>query len=219
MDSSRESRPIAGQSASAGRATARSLWRRLLLALVIGIGVAGGGVRADDDGHAEDRRQLLALMAEVEAGINAQSAERLAAMMTDDVTVTWLNAEVSRGRDEVKAYHARMVGGEGTILKKYTTKVRLGAPARFYGDVAVAEGTADDEFFPHARDPFHLDSRWSSTLRKVDGQWRIVTLNLSTNVFTNPLMAEAARWIWIAGAGGLVAGGMAVFLLLRLRRP
>lgn len=216
MDTSLACRPATGKSSIS--TAARLLWRRLLLAVVIVAGAASGVVCADDDAHAEDRKQLLALMAEVEAGINAQSADRLAAMMSDDVTVTWLNAEVSRGRDEVKAYYGRMVGGEGTILSKYTTKVALGAPARFYGDVAVAEGTADDEFFPHARGPFHLDSRWSSTMRKIDGQWKIVTLNLSTNVFTNPLMAEAGRWIWIAGAGGFVAGGLLVSVLLWLRR-
>ncbi|MBK8895371.1 MAG: hypothetical protein IPN64_15490 [Propionivibrio sp.] len=32
---------------------------------------------------------------------------------------------------EVKAYYSRMVGGESAILKKYETKVSLGALARF----------------------------------------------------------------------------------------
>lgn len=175
-------------------------------------------IAAEEDLHNEDRRQLIALMAEVEGAINAQSAERLTARMADDVTVTWLNAEVSRGKNEVKEYYNRMVGGEGTILSKYLTKVSLAAPARFFGDIALAEGIAADEFFPHARSPFHLDSRWSATLRKADDQWQIATLHLSTNVFTNPLMAEAQDWVRYAGIGGLFAGGLFMFLLMRLRR-
>lgn len=193
-----------------------SAWWMWLAIMALSTCAATAG--ADAGEHSEDRKQLRALMTEVEAGINAQSADRLTALMSDDVTVTWLNAEVSRGKDEVKAYYGRMVGGEEAILNKYLTKVTLGAPARFYGEVAVAEGTAADEFFPRARDVFRLDSRWSSTMRKVDGQWRIVTLHLSTNVFTNPLMAEATRWIWFAGGGGACAGGLLVFLLLRRRR-
>lgn len=194
-------------------------WRRLLIAaLCVGATVAGHARAGEDDARAEDRKQLLALMTEVEAGINAQSVDRLTAMMSDDVTVTWLNAEVSRGKSEVKAYYSRMVGGEGAILEKYVTRVTLGAPARFFGDLAVAEGKAADEFFPHSRGPFRLDSNWSSTLRKVDGQWKIATLHLSTNVFTNPLMAEAGRWIWYAGTGGFLIGAIAVWLVLRLRR-
>ncbi|MBK7325218.1 MAG: hypothetical protein IPI89_03490 [Propionivibrio sp.] len=119
---------------------------------------------------------------------------------------------------EVKAYYSRMVGGEGAILKKYETKVSLSAPAHFYGDVAVADGKADDAFYPHKRDLFHLDSRWSSTLGKIDGNWRIITLHLSANVFTNPLMAEAERWIWFAGVGGVLLGSLAVFTIGYLRR-
>lgn len=200
--------------------SAQLTWRRRLSLAIICAGLLAGGALAkgNDSTRDEDRMQLRALMAEVEAGINAQNVDRLTAMMADDVTVTWLNAEVSRGKSEVKAYYSRMVGGEGAILKKYETKVSLDAPARFYGDIAVAEGKADDAFHPHKRDPFHLDSRWSSTLGKINGTWKIVTLHLSANVFTNPLMAEAERWIWIAGAGGLVLGVVAAGLLVFLRR-
>ncbi|MBK8400367.1 MAG: nuclear transport factor 2 family protein [Propionivibrio sp.] len=201
-------------------AATRFSWRYLLSLFVVCASLSSASVFASgtERTHDEDRQQLRALMAEVEAGINAQNVDRLTAMMADDVTVTWLNAEVSRGKPEVKAYYSRMVGGESAILKKYETKVSLGAPARFYGDVAVAEGIADDAFYPHKRDPFHLDSRWSSTLGKIDGTWKIVTLNLSANVFTNPLMAEAERWIWFAGAGGFVLGVLAAGLFVFLRR-
>ncbi len=194
----------------------RSAWKGFLFFLVLALNIAGAAASEDD--HADDRKQLHALMDEVEAGLNAQNIDRLTALMTDDVTVTWLNAVVSRGKGEVRAYYGRMVGGEGAVLKKYLTRVSLDAPARFYGDVAVAEGKAADEFFPHARDPFQFDSRWSSTLRKIDGQWKIATLHLSTNVFTNPLMAEAERWLWRAGLGGLAVGILAGLLLCWLRR-
>jgi len=82
----------------------------LLLAGAMTIAIsAGAGFGADADPRAEDRKLLRVLMAEAEAGINAQSADRLVALMSDDVTVSWLNAEVSRGKAEVKAYHQRMV--------------------------------------------------------------------------------------------------------------
>jgi ketosteroid isomerase-like protein len=179
---------------------------------------AGAGFAADAAPRDEDRKLLRVLMAEAEAGINAQSADRLIALMSDDVTVTWLNAEVSRGKAEVKAYHQRMVGGPGTILKKYVTRVSLSRPARFYGDMALADGKAADEFYPHARGEFRLDSNWSSTMAKVDGQWKIVALHLSSNVFTNPLLAEAERMVYYAAGGGFLAGLVLMFLILRLRR-
>ena len=116
------------------------------------------------DPHAEDRKQLRAMLAEFEAAINAQSIERMVAEMDDNVTVIWLNAEVSRGKDEVRAYYGRMVGHDKAILKKYLTKATIGAPAKFYGDVAIANGSTVDEFYPIARGFFTLDSRWSTTV-------------------------------------------------------
>ena len=194
-------------------------WRTGILAGMMAVVVGAGAAQAADvAARDEDRKLLRALMVEAEAALNAQSIDRFTALMTDDVTVTWLNAEVSRGKSQVKAYYQRMVGGPGTILKKYVTKVSLSQPARFYGDIAIADGKAADEFYPHARGEFRLDSNWSSTMIRIDGQWKIASLHLSSNVFTNPLLAEAERMVYYAAAGGLLAGLVLMFLVLRLRR-
>jgi hypothetical protein len=76
-----------------------------------------------------------------------------AAQMHPQATVTWLNGEVSRGHAEIKAYYQRMVKGEQRILDRYLTTAKLGASAHFFGngEVAVADGTMEDEFFPVAR--------------------------------------------------------------------
>jgi ketosteroid isomerase-like protein len=171
------------------------------------------------DPRAEDRKQLRAMLAEFEAAINAQSIDRMIAEMDDDVTVIWLNAEVSRGKDEVRAYYGRMVGHEKAILNKYLTKATIGAPARFYGDVAVADGSTADEFYPIARGVFKLDSRWSTTvMKKPGGEWKIVLLHLSSNVFNNPLLDEVKADIVKGAAGGFFAGLMLMYVVMRLRR-
>lgn len=177
-----------------------------------------GAYAADVDPHADDRKQLLHLMAEVEAGINAQNIDRMLAQMADNATVTWLNAEVSRGKAEIKAYYQRMVGGEHAILKKYLTQAKLGAPAQFYGDIAVAEGTTADEFFPWKRGVFKFNSNWSGTMAKVDGQWRLVSLHLSTNVFDNPLLDEYKEMLWYTGLGAFGAGLVLTYLVMRWTR-
>jgi hypothetical protein len=140
------------------------------------------------------------------------------AQMDDNVTVIWLNAEVSRGKDEVRAYYGRMVGHDKAILKKYLTKATLGAPAKFYGEVAIADGSAADEFYPIARGFFKLDSRWSSTMVKSDGGWKIVSLHLSSNVFNNPLLDEIKGDIVKAAAGGLAVGLALMYLIMWFMR-
>jgi hypothetical protein len=184
------------------------------LALVL-LTVSGKIYAAEADPHAEDRKQLLHLMTEVETGINEQNIDRMLAQMDDNATVTWLNAEVSRGKADIKAYYQRMVGGEHAILKKYLTKAKLGAPAKFYGDIAVADGTTADEFFPWKRGVFKFDSNWSGTMAKIDDQWKLVSLHLSTNVFNNALLDEYKETLWYVGAGAFVAGLVVTFVVLR----
>jgi len=194
--------------------------RKLLLPLLLSfLALASGKTMADDpDPHAQDRQALIQVFHEIEAGINDQNVERMVAQMTPDATVTWLNGEVSRGHDEIRAYYHRMVQGPDRILDKYTTAAKLGAHARFFGDVAVADGTMRDSFFPVSRKPFQLDSNWTSTSVKVDGQWKVASMHLSANVFTNDLIQEAKDAAWKTGIGGAVAGLLLGLLLARLRK-
>lgn len=180
--------------------------------------VWGGGVcAAEDDPHAGDRQALLQLFREMEASINAQDVERMLAQMHPQATVTWLNGEVSRGHDEIRAYYHRMVKGEQRILDRYVTTAKLGASAHFYGhgEVAVADGTMEDEFYPVTRAPFRLQSNWTSTSAKIDGQWKVVSMHLSSNVFTNSLIAEAKTAVWYSGGGALLCGLLLGWLLGR----
>jgi ketosteroid isomerase-like protein len=175
---------------------------------------------AQTDLHQQDRQDLLKILTAVEGAINAQDIEGIIAQMSPDCTVTWWNAEISRGHDEIRAYYRRMVKDPGRIISKYTTQAKLGAHARFVGsggDVALADGSMEDEFFPIVRGPFKLSSRWSATAAKSGGAWKIVSLHLSSNVFTNSLIAELTRALWFAGGAGLVVGGLAGFLLGRRR--
>ena len=176
---------------------------------------------AQEDLHQEDRKALLKILSEVEHAINAQDVEAIIAQMRPDCTVIWWNAEISRGHDDIRAYYRRMVKDPGRIISKYTTQAKLGEHARFVGagaDVALADGSMEDEFFPIVRGPFKLNSRWSAAAAKSGGQWKIVNLHLSSNVFTNVLLTELTRALWYVGFGGLLVGALAGWLLGRRAR-
>jgi ketosteroid isomerase-like protein len=174
------------------------------------------------DLHQEDRQALLKILSAVETAINDQDIEGILAQMSPDCTVIWWNAEVSRGNAEIRAYYRRMVKDDGRFITKYTTQAKLGDHARFVGaggDVALADGSMEDEFFPIIRGPFKLNSRWSATAAKSGGEWKIVNLHLSSNVFTNPLITELTRALWYAVVAGVVIGGLAGWFLGRRRKP
>jgi hypothetical protein len=67
----------------------------------------------------------------------------------------------------------------------------------------------EDEFYPVIRGPFQLNSRWSATVAKSNGEWKIASLHLSSNVFTNVLISELKNMLGYAAGGGLVIGLLA----------
>jgi hypothetical protein len=160
------------------------------------------------DPHAADRQALLKVFHQIEDSINSQSLAQMAAQMDPQAVVVWGNGEVSRGPKEALDYYDRMVKGKDRILEKYMTKAKLSGPARFLGngDVAIADGTMEDEYFPIIRGSFKLDSKWTATVAKSNGEWKVVALHLSANVFNNVLLDEAKRALGLMAGGGLVVG-------------
>jgi hypothetical protein len=192
----------------------------MMCGLLLAALACGPATAADSDPHAADRQALIQMLREIEAAINDQNVDRMVARMHPEATVTWLNGEISRGHDAIKSYYQRMVKGEKRYIDKYTTAAKVDAPARFYGGgaVAIADGSAQDEFFPVGRGPFSLDSRWTATSAKVGDDWKVVALHLSSHVFTNSLNEEAKRAALYAGAGGATGGLLLGWLIGRWRR-
>jgi len=169
-------------------------------------------------GRVEDRQQLRVLLDAMETGISNLDIEALLKLTQPDVIITWQNAEVSRGTEQVRAYYNRMIKGGAPIVRKFSTKASLGGPAVFYADSAVAYGTNIDRYELADGLGFTLNANWSTTVVKADGQWKVAALHFSTNLFDNALLAAAERLTWYAAAGAFLLGIVLTWLVMRMRR-
>ncbi|HMW77220.1 MAG: SgcJ/EcaC family oxidoreductase [Betaproteobacteria bacterium] len=169
-------------------------------------------------GRIEDRQALRVLLDRMEKATASLDIDTATSLMHPDAIVTWQNAEVSKGHEQIRAYYARMVKGSNPIVKGYSVKAALGGPATFYGDTAIAWGTTVETFELSDGLKFTLNANWSTTIVKQGGEWKIAALHFSTNLFDNPLLKNAERFAWIAGLLGLLAGALAAWLLSRWSR-
>jgi ketosteroid isomerase-like protein len=171
--------------------------------------------QAPPAGEAPAHNELRAFRDGLIEAMNKGDLERELTFFHPNTVVTWHNAEVSRGRDGVRAYLRRMLSGPHPVVASYRADVLVDELSILYGgDIAISFGSAREHFKMADGRSLDLPARWSATLVKVGDRWLIASLHASDNLFDNPLLAIARRTVyWTAGiallaglAGGLVLG-------------
>ena len=64
-----------------------------------------------------------------------------------------------------------------------------------------------------------MNSRWSATVVKEDGQWKVAIAHVGTNFLDNPVLnrltSASKKLALITGIGGLLIGGLLIRILKR----
>jgi ketosteroid isomerase-like protein len=163
--------------------------------------------------------ELRALRDGLIDAMNKGDIDRELTYMHPNVVVTWHNAEVSRGRDGVRAYLTRMLSGPNKVVSSYSATVDVDELTILYsGDTGISFGSAVEHFKLNDGKMLDLPARWSATLVKDGDKWLIASLHASDNLFDNPLLAIAKRTAYWAGGISLLVGLIAGFALGRRRK-
>jgi ketosteroid isomerase-like protein len=157
--------------------------------------------------------------------------EGVLAHVDPEIVVTWQNGEVSRGPDGIRRFYKEMLEGEGSVLSNLVSTLKVDDLSILHGpDTAIAFGSIHDEFtFKRALastaaigagNTLELTSRWTATLVRKAGDWKLASYHVSANVFSNPVQDLAVKASGRLGAiGGFVVGAIIAGLIVwRLRR-
>lgn len=141
------------------------------------------------------------------------------------IVVTWQNGEVSRGPDGIRHFYKEMFEGEGSILSNLVSTLKVDDLSILHGpDTAIAFGSIHDEFTFKRRlastaaigagNSLALTSRWTATLVRKAGEWKLASYHVSANVFSNPVQDLAVRASGRLGAiVGFLVGAVLAFLI------
>jgi ketosteroid isomerase-like protein len=160
-------------------------------------------------GDEKIHEELRALRDGLIRATNESNIDALLALLHPNVVVTWQNAEVSRGREGVRAYLTRMTSGPDRIVARFQTNPTVDELTILYGgDTGIAFGRSSDRFELTDGMNFELTGRWSAALIRENERWLVASFHASANLFDNPVLSLATRYtVWI-GVGGLVAGAL-----------
>jgi ketosteroid isomerase-like protein len=135
--------------------------------------------------------------------------DRMLTYLTDNVVITVQNAEVVRGHDGVRKFHQRMSEGDNRLVESLKTNLEVDDLSILYnGDAAIAFGSMNDQFKLKRGMEFDLHSRWTATLVKQDGSWKVAAFHVSTNMFDNGVSNLLIKWATIKAGGIALAAGI-----------
>jgi len=163
---------------------------------------------------------------------NRRDMDALIAHVDPNVVVTWQNGEVSRGPEGIRKFYDEVMVGPNRIISDISSKLTVDELSVLHGDdTAIAFGSIHDDLtlshgvaraaFLDVGNKLSMDSRWSATAVKKDGQWKLASYHVSLDAFSNPILdkaiSTAERTAVIAGIGGVLAGAILAWFLARRR--
>ena len=167
---------------------------------------------ADDATHQELRVLRDALV----NAIVTQDVESLVKHITKDVSVTWQNTEHCRGEKQLRDFFERMQKGGSKAFKGYKVVPTPDDKTILYGgDTGISYGTSVG-LFSVAGSEYELKNRWTATVVKEDGRWKLASYHVSMNVLDNPILnAAKSGLVWI-GVVALIIGGAGGLIVARI---
>ena len=170
----------------------------------------------------QDHEELRAMLRSVTEAMNSRNFAALTPLFHDKFSITTVDQKLFTSIADFKAYYEGLYQGENAPLKSITFKPEADALTEFIGEsVGISHGTSTDTFIFSDGDTRVMTSRWTATVFKENGKWKILNVHIGTNLLDNPVVSALESYIYKAGAGALIAGliiGFALAWFLRRKR-
>jgi uncharacterized protein (TIGR02246 family) len=161
---------------------------------------------------------LRALRKRIVEAFNARNVDALLAEAHPDIVFTTMNNDVARGREGVRAYFNKMMVGPDRVVEDIKIDFEPDALTALYGDTGISAGSSDGHYKLTSGMEIDIRARWTATLVKHEGAWKVAAFHYSTNVFDNPILHRLERTAILAGAVAVVLALGLGFVLGRRRR-
>ena len=110
-----------------------------------------------------------------------------------------------------------MLHSKNAILAKIIINPKGDGPPVFFGEkVAFNTGSSSDTYITKSGDEVVIDTRWTSTLLKENGKWKLFRLHAGGDILDNPLINAAKENLYIFGGVGIAIGFIVGFFIAKV---
>jgi ketosteroid isomerase-like protein len=173
----------------------------------------GGGVAAlaAEDGHETDHAALRALRDKVATAIDRQDIKALASCFAKEFAFTAVNQTVLTNETQVQEFFDRMFRSSDALITSLKAEPKADILTRFIdANTGVCFGSSKDTYTMKSGKVVEMNVRWSATVVKENGEWKVALAHVGTDFLDNPVLdgvkGFAKKLGFATGVAGLVVG-------------
>ena len=182
----------------------------MTLALFLPVGTS---VFAADDGREADHVALRALRDKAATAIDKQDIKALASCFTKEFAFTAVTQTVVTNEAQMQEFFDRMFHSSEALITSLKTEPKADILTRFVdANTGVCYGTSKDTYTMKSGQIVEMNVRWSATVVKENGEWKVALAHVGTDFLDNPVLTKLSSF-WKKAAAGALAGGLILGLL------
>ena len=191
------------------------------LIMVLCLTVSGMSYAASGgSGTPADHEQLRALLEHLRDAINSRDIDALTPYLHAPFAATMITQDLVSTPDQLKNYFQRWMEGDSAMVKKLTITPEADDLTNIYDDkYGIVHGTNIENYELVTGNNYTIHSRWTATVIKDQGQWKLLAIHSGVNFLDNPVMDavtdETLTMAFIAGGMGVVTGFLIAWLIRR----
>ena len=173
--------------------------------------IAGTDLRAAETNREADHAALRQLRDKAAIGINNLDSSTLAPCFAKEFAFTTVTQSVLTNQAQVQDFFDRMFRAKDALLSGMKTEPTADILTRFIDqNTGVCYGGTKDTYTLKSGEAVTMTNRWSATVVKENGEWKVAMVHVGTDFLNNPVLDRAAAFAKKlaigAGIGGLVLG-------------
>ncbi len=169
-----------------------------ILGLVLGVMLAAPRSPAQAAAREADHEALRALRKKVVTAISGQDLNALKTCFAKEFVFTTVDQTPITSQTDLVAYYERMFQAPDAPLSGMETDADAEILTRFTGpNTGYCYGTAKDTYTLRRNGRrIQIPSRWTCTMVKEEGMWKIAAAHAGVNFLDNPVVEARSMSLW-----------------------
>lgn len=143
--------------------------------------------------------------------LNRRDVSALSPLFASRCYITTVDGQTFRDAAGFKAYLDHLYGTSVSKIEFHPVADDLTA---FLGsDSGICVGSSNDTYTFKDGSTRSMTSRWTATVHKEDGKWKLVGLHTSANILDNPVVDATKTKGYAVSSAALIVGAIAGFAL------